>query len=78
MREIEGLMGQDDDRDNDALARLLEARRLKRLRLGEKLEVVEENIRNTAADKQAQMEQVNKEIAEELEDDLKLDEEKGD
>ena len=63
-------MKQDETRQNELLARKLDARRQKRKKIIEKLEDVEKNIQGIESVKQQQMDAVVAEIQKELKEDL--------
>jgi len=70
MQNVEDMMKQDESRQNELLARRLDARRQKRKKLAEKLDEVESKLRNNENEKQQKMDEVVLEIQQELKDDL--------
>jgi len=52
MQNVEDMMKQDEARQNELLARRLDARRQKRKKLAEKLDEVESKLRNNENEKQ--------------------------
>ena len=70
MQNVEDMMKQDETRQNELLARKLDARRQKRKKIIEKLEDVEKNIQGIESVKQQQMDAVVAEIQKELKEDL--------
>lgn len=70
MQNVEDMMKQDEARQNELLARRLDARRQKRKKLAEKLDEVESKLRNNENEKQQKMDEVVLEIQQELKDDL--------
>ena len=55
MQNVEDIMKQDEARQNELLARKLDARRQKRRKLAEKLEQVEQKLQKNEAEKQEKM-----------------------
>jgi len=70
MQGVEDMMRQDEARQNELLARRLDARRAHRKKLSEKLEHVEEKLRDNETQKQREMDVIVQQIQQELKEDL--------
>ena len=77
IQNVEDMMHADEKRQAELLQRRLDARRQKRKKLADKLEEVENKLRNNESEKQAKMDDVVHEILEKVKDQLAEDEADG-